>query len=206
MDIAALNDLDSVSLNWVIIQSRFCARPFFLCVYQCAWVTVRGSVVFVAVNMLCMISQLNPGIRSARLDAVGWAFDEVYRWSAWRPNNTAPLSSSLAYNCCFCGIDPLRVPPKRQGVGPYSWTWSYSNEDRNALLFPPEMAKNFFFFFLAGACSRLCVCLPLRACVWRERSREEGQGGGSTWQVSACVLVRLIVLVRLLCVNAVQRE
>lgn len=138
MDIAAVNDLDSVALNWVIIQSRFSACPFLslFCVRVCisarrrARERARGRVVFVAVNMLCMISQLNPGIRSARLDAVGWAFDEVCRWSAWRPNNTALLSSSLAYNWCFCGSVPLRGAAKKTG----NWALSLSPTGRGAIL------------------------------------------------------------------------
>ncbi len=39
------------------------------------------------------------------------------------------------------------------------WTWSYSNEDRNALPFPPETAKNFIYWQEhAIGCVYVCVC------------------------------------------------
>lgn len=87
------------------------------------------------------------------------------------------------------------------------WTWSYSNEDRNAPPFPPEMAKNFISWqehAVGCVCVCVCVlCLCARGKVERERGRdeeeEEGERGGSTWHVSACVPARLIVPVPVLC-------
>lgn len=146
---SAVNDLESVTLNWVIIRILSCAcLAFPFCMRMSVRVRTRErEAVYCLQWSICSAwyRNLNRASASARLDAVGWAFDEVCRWSAWRPSNTASFPSSLAYNWCFGGIVPLRVPPKWREIGPCSfhdWTWSYSNEGKNAFSIPPEMVKN----------------------------------------------------------------